>query len=158
MNADRVITVSPNYAQEIQTPGGGFNLQDFVRAKNQANRLAGILNGIDDCWNPDVDSNIFHNYSVGDHVSGKRSNKLALQRLLHLREDSRRSCAPHSRPPRGHLWSGLRDLSEGTFSAPTRSTALRLASAGAKSGATHVRGRDLCSASHVRRPNILKRI
>ena len=44
-----MLTVSPNYAKEIQTPQGGFNLQDFVSAKAASLRLAGILNGIDDC-------------------------------------------------------------------------------------------------------------
>jgi len=85
--ADRVVTVSSNYAREIQTAGGGFNLQDFVRAKAEANRLVGILNGIDDCWNPEVDTHISHHYALSDFVSGKRANKLALQRLLNLKED-----------------------------------------------------------------------
>jgi starch synthase len=83
--SDRVITVSPNYMKEIQTPQGGFNLQDFVRAKGQ--RLHGILNGIDDCWNPETDSNIGRTYSVDDFEPAKRANKLALQRSLGLAED-----------------------------------------------------------------------
>jgi len=86
--ADRVLTVSPNYAQEIQAPAGGFGLQDFVRAKAAALRLAGILNGIDDCWNPETDANISRNYTVEDYEQGKRANKAALQRALNLREDS----------------------------------------------------------------------
>jgi len=83
--SDRVITVSPNYMREIQTPQGGFNLQDFVRAKGQ--RLHGILNGIDDCWNPETDSNIVRTFGVDDFVPAKRANKLALQRSLGLAED-----------------------------------------------------------------------
>mmetsp|Transcript_75961 Transcript_75961/g.210941 ORF Transcript_75961/g.210941 Transcript_75961/m.210941 type:complete len:772 (-) Transcript_75961:150-2465(-) len=85
--ADRVLTVSPNYAREIQTPAGGFNLQDFVRAKAQVCRLAGILNGIDDCWNPETDHDIHVNYSLDDFEEGKRENKLYLQRQLGLDED-----------------------------------------------------------------------
>lgn len=85
--ADRVFTVSPNYAQEIQTPSGGFGLQDFVRAKAAALRLVGILNGIDDIWNPETDHNISHNFTAEDFEEGKRLNKAALQRSLDLRED-----------------------------------------------------------------------
>lgn len=85
--ADRVLTVSPNYAQEIQTPAGGFNLQDFVRAKAHGMRLAGILNGIDDVWDPETDTNIARNFSLADFVDGKRCNKVELQRFLGLQED-----------------------------------------------------------------------
>lgn len=85
--ADRVLTVSPNYAQEIQTPQGGFKLQDFVRAKAHGLRLGGILNGIDDCWNPEVDSNVVRTYSIADFESGKRTNKAALQKALGLEEN-----------------------------------------------------------------------
>lgn len=82
--ADRVLTVSPNYAQEIQTPGGGFNLQDFVRAKAQSLRLAGILNGIDDCWNPETDKDIKFNFFLDNFEEGKRLNKAELQKMLGL--------------------------------------------------------------------------
>jgi len=85
--ADRVITVSPNYAEEIKTPQGGFNLQDFVCAKAHALRLAGILNGVDDCWNPETDKDIKYNYSVNDFEEGKRKNKLELQKFLGLDQD-----------------------------------------------------------------------
>eukprot|EP00928_Gymnodinium_smaydae_P040897 TRINITY_DN276_c0_g1_i2.p2 TRINITY_DN276_c0_g1~~TRINITY_DN276_c0_g1_i2.p2 ORF type:complete len:762 (+),score=196.42 TRINITY_DN276_c0_g1_i2:47-2287(+) len=85
--ADRVITVSPNYAKEIQTAAGGFSLQDFVCAKACSHRLAGILNGIDDCWDPASDSNITHNFSVVDYVEKKRLNKVALQKSLDLKQD-----------------------------------------------------------------------
>jgi starch synthase len=83
--ADRVITVSPNYMKEIQTPHGGFNLQDFVKAKGA--RLGGILNGIDDVWNPETDHDIHRNYSVDDFEEGKRENKAALQKMLNLKQD-----------------------------------------------------------------------
>eukprot|EP00930_Biecheleria_cincta_P097029 TRINITY_DN88776_c0_g1_i1.p1 TRINITY_DN88776_c0_g1~~TRINITY_DN88776_c0_g1_i1.p1 ORF type:complete len:801 (-),score=155.22 TRINITY_DN88776_c0_g1_i1:149-2470(-) len=85
--ADRVLTVSPNYAKEIQTPEGGFNLQDFVAAKAVSLRLAGILNGIDDCWNPMTDPNLFKNYSVENFEESKAVNKAALQKSLDLRQD-----------------------------------------------------------------------
>lgn len=85
--ADRVITVSPNYAHEIQSPEGGFSLQDFVRAKAHSMRLAGILNGIDDCWNPRTDKNIEYNFSVDDFEEGKAKNKAHLQQMLGLTLD-----------------------------------------------------------------------
>lgn len=85
--ADRVLTVSPNYAKEIQTPEGGFNLQDFVAAKAVSLRLAGILNGIDDCWNPSTDPNLSQNYSVENFEQSKAINKAALQKSLNLQQD-----------------------------------------------------------------------
>jgi starch synthase len=82
--ADRVVAVSPNYAQEIQTPAHGFGLHDVVRAKAHSQRLVGILNGIDDAWNPLTDHVILRNYSVDDFIEGKRKNKAALQKDLNL--------------------------------------------------------------------------
>jgi len=82
--ADRVLTVSPNYAREIQTPQNGFGLHDFVRAKASSGRVVGILNGIDDAWNPQTDKKISFNYSVNDFIEGKRRNKGALQAELNL--------------------------------------------------------------------------
>jgi len=85
--ADRVLTVSPNYAQEIQTPANGFELQDFARARNADKRLSGILNGIDDCWDPISDPYIHRNFCVEDFEEAKDINKVHLQRKLDLRED-----------------------------------------------------------------------
>merc|ERR1719235_512325 len=56
--ADRVVTVSPNYAHEIMTEEGGFNMQEFVRRRAQDRRLNGILNGVDEGWNPSIDHHI----------------------------------------------------------------------------------------------------
>ena len=55
--ADRITTVSPTYAEEIQTPAGGMGLDGLLRAR--AGVLSGILNGIDvDVWNPATDTRI----------------------------------------------------------------------------------------------------
>src|SRR5262249_33298357 len=43
--ADYITTVSPRYAEEIQTPEAGFGFDGIVRARRD--RLVGILNGID---------------------------------------------------------------------------------------------------------------
>lgn len=52
--ADRLTTVSPSYAREIQTPAGGAALDGLLRAR--APDLLGILNGIDEeVWNPETD-------------------------------------------------------------------------------------------------------
>ena len=61
--ADQITTVSPSYAQEIQTPDFGCGL-DGVLASRRAD-LTGLLNGIDpDIWNPAVDSALPANYDV----------------------------------------------------------------------------------------------
>lgn len=85
--ADRVITVSPNYATEIQTKEGGFGLEGFVRGKAHGLRLSGILNGIDDCWNPSIDKKLFRNFDLADFEAGKLHNKVELQRRLGLRQE-----------------------------------------------------------------------
>jgi len=58
--ADAINTVSPTYAEEIQTPEHGCGLQNNL-AHRRAN-LSGILNGIDDSWDPATDSHIKANY------------------------------------------------------------------------------------------------
>ena len=53
--ADRVVAVSPNYAQEILTPADGMGLDDLLRARGDDVR--GILNGIDiRAWDPGTDA------------------------------------------------------------------------------------------------------
>ncbi len=84
--ADYVTTVSPTYAREILTPEFGFGLEGVLR--NRADRLLGILNGIDiGRWNPETDSYLPANYSVIDR-SGKLVCKQALQREFQLPESS----------------------------------------------------------------------
>eukprot|EP00403_Amphidinium_massartii_P031110 CAMPEP_0178408052 /NCGR_PEP_ID=MMETSP0689_2-20121128/19742_1 /TAXON_ID=160604 /ORGANISM="Amphidinium massartii, Strain CS-259" /LENGTH=729 /DNA_ID=CAMNT_0020029139 /DNA_START=93 /DNA_END=2278 /DNA_ORIENTATION=- len=85
--ADRVLTVSPNYAGEIQTPEGGNGLHEILRDKAQAWRVAGILNGIADEWNPITDKFIPRNYGLRDFEEGKRYCKAMVQRELGLHED-----------------------------------------------------------------------
>jgi starch synthase len=84
--ADYVTTVSPTYAREILTPEFGFGLEGVLGSR--ADRLLGILNGIDiDRWNPESDSYLPANYSVIDR-SGKQVCKQALQREFQLPEAS----------------------------------------------------------------------
>ncbi len=79
--ADRINTVSPTYAEEIQTPQFGCGLDGLLR--HRKDKLSGILNGIDKNWNPAQDPLLTKNYSLRK-PGGKRDNKKALQRELHL--------------------------------------------------------------------------
>ncbi|OIO38260.1 MAG: hypothetical protein AUJ71_03515 [Candidatus Omnitrophica bacterium CG1_02_49_16] len=83
--ADALGTVSPAYAQEIQTKEFGFGLEKVVQRR--ASHFTGILNGIDTkVWNPKKDSWIEARYSDAN-LEGKALNKAALQRSLGLEID-----------------------------------------------------------------------
>ena len=82
--ADAVTTVSPTYANELMAPWAAHGLDGFLRARRQ--KLSGILNGIDiETYNPETDPALEANYTVDD-LSGKVTDKHALQRLLGLPE------------------------------------------------------------------------
>jgi len=84
--ADVVTTVSKTYAKEIQTPEYGCKLDPVLRFRQ--NDLYGIVNGIDiDSFNPKTDKAIEKNFDIKNYLVGKRENKLALQRVLGLKED-----------------------------------------------------------------------
>jgi starch synthase len=75
--ADLITTVSPRYAQEIQTPAFGCGLEEVLKAR--AADLVGVVNGVDySVWSPDVDPFIPANYSADD-LSGKAACKRQLQ-------------------------------------------------------------------------------
>ncbi|MFO7807919.1 glycogen synthase GlgA [Guyparkeria sp.] len=79
--ADRITTVSPNYAREIQTAEFGYGLDGLLRHRSDA--LVGILNGIGSDWNPESDPALDTPYSR-DELDGKAINKAALQKELGL--------------------------------------------------------------------------
>ncbi len=84
--ANVITTVSGTYAQEIQTPFYGENLDAHLRY--HAGKLHGIVNGIDyDMWNPATDKLLAANYDVTDVVEKKKENKKALQEELGLEKD-----------------------------------------------------------------------
>jgi starch synthase len=75
--ADRITTVSPSYAGEIQTHEFGCGLDGLLRERSA--RLSGILNGVDDAvWNPADDMALPTHYSAGK-MAGKAKCKAALQ-------------------------------------------------------------------------------
>jgi len=83
--ADKVTTVSPNYAQEILTPEFGCGMEGVLQSR--AGDFSGILNGIDPTlWDPGCDDHLAQTYKASD-ISGKRVCKLALQREVGLNED-----------------------------------------------------------------------
>ncbi|MGH7471617.1 MAG: glycogen synthase [Longimicrobiales bacterium] len=80
--ADRITTVSPTYAHEIQTLELGAGLDGLLRFRSRL--LHGILNGIDvDSWNPMTDTAIAQRYSVRT-IAEKEVNRKALREELKL--------------------------------------------------------------------------
>lgn len=80
--ADAITTVSPTYANEIQTPEFGEGLDGVLRERSYA--LQGILNGIDVAgFDPATDKRIAANYTV-ENRSGKAVCKAKLQEELGL--------------------------------------------------------------------------
>ncbi|MGI9645819.1 MAG: glycogen synthase [Ilumatobacteraceae bacterium] len=74
--ADRVVAVSPNYAEEIRTPDGGFGLDAALRARGSA--LFGILNGIDtDVWDPATDPHIAATFDASS-LDARAANRAEL--------------------------------------------------------------------------------
>jgi starch synthase len=81
--ADRITTVSPTYALEIQEKAHGMGLDGLLRERSAD--LTGILNGIDtSVWDPATDPNIASRFSV-DNLQGRAANKADLQRRLGLK-------------------------------------------------------------------------
>ena len=86
--ADRITTVSPTYAREIQEPDAGMGLDGLLRGRSDV--ISGILNGIDiSVWNPQTDAHIAQTYSV-TQLADRAANKAALQQRfgLPLRPDA----------------------------------------------------------------------
>jgi starch synthase len=82
--ADTLSTVSPRYAQEIQTAPLGCGMEGVLQYRR--NDLFGILNGVDYVvWNPETDKHLGgHNYNFDTFIEGKRACKDALQREMGL--------------------------------------------------------------------------
>ena len=86
--SDRLTTVSPTYAREIQTPAFGVGCDGLLRTRAAAGALTGILNGVDShIWAPEHDPILPRPYGIDDAEAGKAAAKAALQRRLGLAED-----------------------------------------------------------------------
>ncbi len=71
----RVNTVSPSYMEEMKQKANGL---EGLLAHEHA-KCIGILNGIDThTWNPETDTYLTKNYTIGNRVTGRRSNKKEL--------------------------------------------------------------------------------
>lgn len=83
--AQDVITVSPNYAREIQTPEFGAGLDGLMRSVSD--RLHGILNGVDyQVWDPATDKHLVANYSPRN-LAGKILCKQELLKMMGLPDE-----------------------------------------------------------------------
>ncbi len=84
--ADRIVTVSPTYAHEIQATEMGYGMQGLLTARRAV--VSGILNGIDDKeWDPASDPHLAAHYDARD-LSGKAEVKRALQQRMGLEVDA----------------------------------------------------------------------
>ncbi len=85
--ADRIVTVSPTYAREIQTTEMGYGMQGLLTVRN--GDVSGILNGIDEQeWDPSSDKYLTARYD-GSDLAPKAAGKLALQQRLGLQVDKK---------------------------------------------------------------------
>jgi starch synthase len=85
--ADRLTTVSPTYAREIQTPAFGMGFDGLMRAR--ADVLRGILNGVDpEVWSPEHDALLPRRYAAADADTGKAAARAALAQRFSLADDN----------------------------------------------------------------------
>jgi starch synthase len=83
--SEKITTVSPTYAREIQTPAGGFGFDGILG--DRGGDVAGILNGIDTTdWDPARDAFLPAPFQVGD-VEGKRASKAEVLKRYGLATD-----------------------------------------------------------------------
>jgi starch synthase len=71
--ASHLTTVSGTYAREITTQEFGCGLEGLLRMRSEASELTGILNGIDESWDPRFCAQLAQPFGAGDW-DGKRAN------------------------------------------------------------------------------------
>jgi len=81
--SDHITTVSANYAREITTAAMGCGLDGLLRQRASQGRLTGIVNGIDESWNPALDPALVQPFEPGDW-NGKRANGVAVRKEFGL--------------------------------------------------------------------------
>ena len=77
-------TVSPGYAREIATPQHGGGLHGLIQGRAARGELSGIINGIDESWDPRHDRHLPYHFDADDQ-RGKRANAEAVRTSLCLR-------------------------------------------------------------------------
>jgi starch synthase len=82
--ADHISTVSPTYAREITTEALGGGLHGLTSGIAAQGRLTGIVNGIDESWDPSRDPHLPHHFEADD-LSGKQANAELVRTGLCLR-------------------------------------------------------------------------
>ena len=83
-HASHVTTVSPTYAREITTERFGAGLHGLIRGRAAAGELSGIVNGIDESWDPGSDPHLPHHFDPDD-LDGKQANAELVRTSLCLR-------------------------------------------------------------------------
>jgi starch synthase len=81
--SSHVTTVSSTYAREITTPEFGCGLDGLLRLRAQQGRLDGILNGIDESWDPSTDRHLAEPFSP-ENWEGKTANADDVRRAFRL--------------------------------------------------------------------------
>jgi starch synthase len=71
--ASHLTTVSETYAKEITTVELGCGLEGLLRRRSDEAQLTGILNGIDESWDPRIDAQLAQQFAPGDWI-GKQAN------------------------------------------------------------------------------------
>lgn len=85
--ASHITTVSPTYAQEILTPEQGCGLDGLLRERADHGELTGILNGIDESYDPGSDPHLVHHFGCSD-MSGKTDNAADIRYRFRLTESA----------------------------------------------------------------------
>jgi starch synthase len=81
--ASHLTTVSATYAREITTAEFGCGLEGLLLVRSAASELTGILNGIDESWDPRFCTQLAQQFSAGDWA-GKRANASYIRKQLGL--------------------------------------------------------------------------
>jgi starch synthase len=81
--ASHLTTVSSTYANEITTTEFGCGLEGLLRTRSAASELTGILNGIDESWDPRFCTQLAQQFGAGDWA-GKRANADYVRKQLGL--------------------------------------------------------------------------
>jgi starch synthase len=82
--ASHVTTVSPTYATEITTERQGAGLHGLMETRAASGQLSGIVNGIDESWDPGSDRHLPYNFDPND-LNGKQATADTVREGLCLR-------------------------------------------------------------------------